>query len=465
MLVLLRRREPTQSGNAAEGPSDSCGTAEENHVPQAASPRGEHPLRYALRVRLPLVALALVSAALGASSCIFLVDEAAESGAGGTGGASSTSTSGTTSGGGATTTSSAGGAGGAGGDGFTVIEEQGTPISLAPGPVNRVARTPISNEHRLLLGGGNTTGSYEFILHNPSVPQAVPAKLTSSGGPGIAFVQIAGKPFAIEPLSGALAYRSPSAGQAPVSDDIGCPSAHLNIIDVASVPQGMVAARCGTHVFVVPLLEGTNPDVPDWGMPVGITTAANGTKVKLRIANGDDSGSFHVLWDDDVTLGSGVRFSSCSSSAGVPECSGGGERRFQPTSLDDFGYSAEADTVFARVGGTVEQLWGAPATAGGVRLFDDYAVHAMTVRGHQLAFAATSTIRADKTLLAVCFVDGDFTEAARGPEEPAYHCAFAFLDQDLPPHIVVLTEDHVYTVTAAGGGGPAEPKLRRYLLQ
>lgn len=407
----------------------------------------------------------LVSAALGATSCIFLVDEAAESGAGGTGGtggASITTTAGTSSGGGGSATSSSGGLGGAGGDDSTVIVEQGAPVTLLPGPVDRVARTPISNEHRLLFAGGIITGPLDFILYDPSSPQADPTKIPSNGGPGIAFVQIEAEPFAIEPLSGALTYRSSSAGQATESTNLGCPANHLNVTDVASTPEGMVAARCGTHVFVVPLREGAISGTPDWGTPVGITTTANGTKSKLRIARGVNLGSFHVLWDDDVTAASGVRFSTCSSTGEQPSCVGGGERGFQRTSLDDFGYSAAAGTVFARSG---DKLLGAPANAGDAQLFDRYAVHAMTVRGDQLAFAATSKIMADEQLLAVCSVGVDFTEATQGAAEPSDHCAVLPLSQALPPHIVVLTEDHVYTVTAAGGGGPMEPRLRRYLLQ
>mgnify|MGYP000942245061 FL=1 len=409
-------------------------------------------------MRLPHVALALVFAALGASSCIFLVDEAAEAGAGGAGGAS-TATS-VTSGGGGTTTSSTGGAGGGGGGlgggggaGPTIVPV-GSDVLLDPGPIERFARTPLSSGLPLLWAGGTAPSGFEFILADPE-RDGLPTTFPSVAGVGLALVHQPGESAAVAAVLDTLFLARKDESDVTLTLS-ACSSPDPPISDLASHASGAVFARCGDSIVAAPV--DTNFA---WGGPQIVATVGDPQRSRVRVSLGGSSTSYYVLWDDAVDSGGeGVRWCSFEgASINSPQCGAEKQRAFLPPALDDFGYSEQADTVFALAG---LELHGSDPT-GGMHLFEGNEVAALSVRGAQIAFSFVDPTT-QHAHLAVCDVDTQFASLAQQSADPRTLCGTYDLGAVAPPTMLALTADRLHTVTHDPNPFDGST-LRRYALE
>lgn len=400
--------------------------------------------------------LTLVSAALGASSCIFLVNEAAETGAGaggsGQGGAGGGLGGGSLGGGGLGGGGLGGGGLGGGGPGPT-IAPVGSDILLAPGPIERFARTPISSGLPLLWAGGTAASGFEFILVDPE-RDGLPTTFPHVGGVGLALVHQPGESAAVEALLDTLSLARD--GRPDVELTLSACSLANPVSDLASYAGGAVFTRCGDSIVAATV--DTNFA---WGEPEIVGTVDDQGRDRVRVSRGLSSTSYHVLWDDVVDGGEGVRWCSFEGQGiDLPQCGSDKQRAFVPPSLVDFGYSQQADTVFALAG---LELHGADSTTGGLRLFENYEVAAISVRGAQIAFSFVDPTNAHSHL-AVCSVDSGFASSAQGFVDARTICGTYDLGAVTPPTMIALTEDRLHAVThdaiAANGS-----TLRRYLLQ
>jgi hypothetical protein len=405
----------------------------------------------------------VLGALLVASSagCILLVDEASQGGAGGEGPSSSNTTQ-TSAGGaggeGAGTTTTSSGAGG--GPSCANIQFDGIDLEITDGPVDRVARTPITEDDpgALLGRGGASAGVFFVGPTNDVVPVADTTAIA-----GLAYLHpsdLRSERAAVVASDLQLRLR----GEDGTNDTHTIESCGMagSVDSLASVASGLVFARCGQSIAWIRasdslLWEGSDAVLID-ELPAG------GTQVRVAIRGVDSS--YELLWDTWGTESSTiVQRCTFDPSHAPPTCDVDvdGEYEFAASALEDFDYSSVAGAggtgaAFAITGGELRMSTG---VGGDTAIFQAAEHVALDVLGEQMAL---SFERGSDAFIAVCCLGGGFVDAATRGASIDELCNVLGVGAGRAPNLLVLSPRKLYTSTRLGATDEGSV-VRRYAIE